>query len=405
MVLPDLNFTPPEGDVHIPEGDHADDDEQANEEMYEQNLYEAALDEVEDAVDEEQDAVEMDEQDQHYNGEEPGGHQALRHRKVLPDHQRYAAYVAMHSLCMKNGGKFDKNDKKDVAVFFQSDIQVMQRIWRLAMKQIADGLEVDVSSKRKGRCGRKPKNIDLSIVPSIPLYQRSTIRSLAWQLGVSPSTLFTRFKAKHIKRISNSLKPLLTEANMLARLQFCLSMIGETKTKKGNPIFKSMYNYVHIDEKWFNLTKKNRKYYLLPEEEEPMRAVTNKQCIGKVMFLTAVARPRFDSAKNVTFSGKIGVWPFVKQLPAQRKSDNRPKGTLETKSIKVTRDVMREFLIDKVLPAIQDAWPAEDAGQTIFVQQDNAKPHILPNDQEFKDAVAKIGMDIQLVQQPDSSTP
>ncbi|KAM0913127.1 hypothetical protein ACQ4PT_012351 [Festuca glaucescens] len=115
-----------------------DDDEQANEEMYEQNLYEAALDEEEDAVDEEQDAVEMDEKDQHYNGEEPGGHQALRHRKVPPDHQRYAAYVAMHSLCMKNGGKFDKNDKKDVAAFFQSDIQVMQRIWRLAMKQIAD---------------------------------------------------------------------------------------------------------------------------------------------------------------------------------------------------------------------------------------------------------------------------
>jgi hypothetical protein len=143
--------------------------------MYEQNLYEAALDEVEDAIDEEQDAVEMDEQDQHYNGEEPGGHQALRRRKVLPDHQKYAAYVAMHSLCMKNGGKFDKNDKKDVAAFFQSDIQVMQRIWRLAMKQIADGLEVDVSSKRKGRCGRKPKNIDMSIVPSIPQNQRLTI--------------------------------------------------------------------------------------------------------------------------------------------------------------------------------------------------------------------------------------
>jgi hypothetical protein len=41
--------------------------------------------------------------------------------------------------------------------------------------------------------------------------------------------------------------------------------------------------------------------------------------------------------------------------------------------------------------------------KTIFVQQDNAKPHILPNDQEFKDVVAKIGMDIQLVQQPTNS--
>jgi hypothetical protein len=72
---------------------------------------------------------------------------------------------------MKNGGKFDMNDETDVAAFFQADIQVMERIWRQAMRQIAEGLEVDVSSK---------KNIDLSIVPSIPLNQRSTIRSLAW---------------------------------------------------------------------------------------------------------------------------------------------------------------------------------------------------------------------------------
>nr|XP_051185546.1 uncharacterized protein LOC127299597 [Lolium perenne] len=121
------------------------------------------------------------------------------------------------------------------------------------------------------------------------------------------------------------------------------------------------------------------------------------------MFLTAVARPRFDSAKNVTFSGKIGVWPFVKEMPAQRKSGNRPKGTLETKNVKVDRDLMREFLIEKVLPAIRAAWPVEDAGQTIFIQQDNAKPHILPNDPAFKEAVANIGMDIRLVQQPANS--
>ena len=93
--------------------------------------------------------------------------------------------------------------------------------------------------------------------------------------------------------------------------------------------------------------------------------------------MTAIARPRWDSEGNVTFSGKIGIWPFVKEVPAQRRSDNRPRGTIETKSIKVDRKVMREFLIEKVLRAIQAVWPESDAGQTIYIQQDNAKPHIL----------------------------
>lgn len=88
----------------------------------------------------------MDEQDQHHNEQ---AQQTKRNYKVLSDQQRYAAYVAMHSLCMKNGGKFDKDDKKNVAAFFDSDIQVMQRIWRLAMRQIDEGLEVDVSSRKK----------------------------------------------------------------------------------------------------------------------------------------------------------------------------------------------------------------------------------------------------------------
>jgi hypothetical protein len=153
--------------------------------------------------------------------------------------------------------------------------------------------------------------------------------------------------------------------------------------------------------------KKDRNYYLLPEEDVTIRAVHNKNCIGKVMFLTAVARTRFDKAKKITFSGKIGIWPFVKEIPAARRSDNRPKGTLELKSIKVNRDIMRQFLIEKVLPAIVEAWPTEDVGQTILIQQDNATPHILPSDREFKEVVAEIavktGLVMKLIQQPSNS--
>uniref|UniRef100_A0A8I6WR01 Transposase n=1 Tax=Hordeum vulgare subsp. vulgare TaxID=112509 RepID=A0A8I6WR01_HORVV len=150
-------------------------------------------------------------------------------------------------------------------------------------------------------------------------------------------------------------------------MKFCLSMLDETTIETPRFKFKSMHNIVHIDEKWFYMTKRNRNYYLLDGEEEPTRTILSSNCIGKIMFLTVVARPRWDSEGNVMFSGKIGIWPFVKEVPAQRKSNNRPRGTIETKSIKVDRKVMREFLIENVLAAIQVVWPESDVGrQSIY---------------------------------------
>ena len=264
-------------------------------------------------------------------------------------------------------------------------------------------MEVDVGNKKKGRCGRKPIDVDLQNIRNIPLNKRSTIRSLAWQLGVNLTTLFRRFQLKQIKRISSRLKPLLRESNKMARIQHCLDNLDKATTGSATPSFTTMENDVHMDEKWFMMTKVDKNYYLLPDEEEPTRAIQNKNCIGKVMLLCAVARPRYDRDGKLTFSGKIGMWPFVKEIPAARRSDNRPRGTLETKSIKVDREVMREFYIDKVLPAIKDVWPKEDAGKTINLIQDNAKPHILPNDQAFAEVAANMGLDIKIIQQPPNS--
>ena len=156
---------------------------------------------------------------------------------------------------MRNGGKFKRNDNKDIAEFFKVDIQMIQRIWKTAMRQLAAGLEVDVSNKKKGRCGRKPIKIDLSIVPTIALNKRSTIRSLAWQLGVCPTTLYTRFTMKLLRRQSNSLKPALKEKNMNERPQFCMSMIDERTRGDVAPKFTTVHNMVPIDEKWFYMTK------------------------------------------------------------------------------------------------------------------------------------------------------
>ena len=99
-------------------------------------------------------------------------------------------------------------------------------------------------------------------------------------------------------------------------------------------------NEIHVDEKWFFLTEKQQKIYLTEGETQgPERHTKHKNHITKVMFLTAVAKPRFDEAGNCTFDGKIGMWPFVKRVAAQRTSNNRVRGTMETKAINVDYEV------------------------------------------------------------------
>lgn len=69
----------------------------------------------------------------------------------------------------------------------------------------------------------------------------------------------------------------------------------------------------------------------------------------------------------------------------------------------VSRETSRAFLITKVIPTIASCWPREDVGKTIWIQQDNALTHILPNDEAFALAVAQVGLDIRIMNQPPNS--
>ncbi|XP_058223067.1 uncharacterized protein LOC131332786 [Rhododendron vialii] len=222
-------------------------------------------------------------------------------------------------------------------------------------------------------------------------------------MEVPKSTLHPRIKEGKIRPHSNALKPYLSDEHKIARLHFCLSML-EPNSLQTQPLFKDMYNYVHIDKKWFYMTKESERYYLLPEEDQPHRTCKNKRFITKVMFLAAVARPRFGANGGEEFSGKIGIFPFTFKEPAKRTSKNRVAGTMETKAIAtVTKDVIRSCLIDKVIPAIQSKWPRSSVGETIYIQQDNARPHIQPSDAQFRDVATKNGFDIRLSFQPPNS--
>ncbi|KAL4590609.1 hypothetical protein LXL04_003546 [Taraxacum kok-saghyz] len=114
-------------------------------------------------------------------------------------------------------------------------------------------------------------------------------------------------------------------------------------------------------------------------------------------------RPRFNASGVEIFSGIIGIYPFTRLEPAKRSSKNRVAGTLETKPIlSVTKEVTRTWLIEKVLPDIRAKWPQSQVGP-IFIQQDNAKPHIDVNDSEFLEAASRDGFDIRLTFQPPNS--
>ena len=88
----------------------------------------------------------------------------------------------------------------------------------------------------------------------------------------------------------------------------------EPSTLPNNPKFKEMKNIIHTDEKWFNVTRKNKTMYMHLDEEDPHRTMQNKNAIHKVMFYSGVTQPRFDAEGRCYFDGKLGLWPFVREV-------------------------------------------------------------------------------------------
>jgi hypothetical protein len=75
------------------------------------------------------------------------------------------------------------------------------------------------------------------------------------------------------------------------------------------------------------------------------------------MFLGVSARPRFHGGVSI-FYGKIVCFPLVSYERAKRSSVNQEAGTWEVKSIAhITREIIREFMIERVVLAIREKWP------------------------------------------------
>ncbi|XP_042011990.1 uncharacterized protein LOC121760375 [Salvia splendens] len=253
----------------------------------------------------------------------------------------------------------------EAADAFEVSRKIVYRVWKAAKELMQRGEPAIMQGKIKGYHHADQLKIDEEKVRNLSTLERASLRKMAVKLNVSKSTLGQWVKHGKLRPHTNAIKPALTNVNKIARA--------------------------------------SDRYYLLPDEDEPYRACKSKRFITKVMFMCAVSRPHFGMDGQPTYDGKVGIFPFTEVMPAQRRSKNRPRGTMETKAVhSVTKEVMRDCLINKIIPAIKarrHVWASKD----IYIQQDNATPYITAMDPEFQAVANSDGFRIQLICQPANS--
>jgi hypothetical protein len=153
------------------------------------------------------------------------------------------------------------------------------------------------SSRRKDKFIHDRDEIKAATL-AIPQHKRPTMRHLSEQLGLPLTTLFYLLKGRVRKRDPGigetifqrrtiKLKPTLTEVKMVHRFMFAadkIKVVPNGGVRGCVPTFDGQYNKVHIDEKWFFLSRDGKKYILVDGEEPPKRTVEHKKYMDKVMF-------------------------------------------------------------------------------------------------------------------------
>ncbi|XP_021740242.1 uncharacterized protein LOC110706604 [Chenopodium quinoa] len=251
-----------------------------------------------------------------------------------------------------------------------------QKMLKFTINQQGGGLVVGPSFHN---CGRKRISIPNDAIRAVAMGNRSCQRDLAAMLNVGKSTIHRLIKRGEVRPHTNALKPKLTPANRLDMIRFILnSIIGDSPGSKR--VYQPMYKTVHIDKKWFTLSKKTHRLYLEKGERGLHRVMQLAKFIPKFMFQGAVAKPCYNAQKEVILDGKIGIFPFAKKELALRCSKYKKKGEMVTKVIDpINKDVSRWMLIEK---------------------QDNAKAHITQDDAVWQEHCEQPRFTFILTHQP-----
>jgi transposase len=157
-------------------------------------------------------------------------------------------------------------------------------------------------------------------------------------INISHGALERHLKLLGSHYITSRALPHLTEAQMMARLKFCVDRI--VISDEGHLIFTPFKNTLWLDEKWFDMFEKSMLQLLLTGSSEFPKRHPDKNALQKVMFVAFLGQP------GSKIDGKYGMWAFTDQQPAQRRSKRREAGTMETKCVSVTADVFYDKCIE-----------------------------------------------------------
>jgi hypothetical protein len=241
-------------------------------------------------------------------------------------------------------------------------------------------------------------------IAQLPYYKRQTMLSISSALSIPNTSVHRMYQQdKIICHHKTFIKPTLTKHNKLTRFLYCFNKIR--KIRDDTLYYDPSYYDVHVDEKWFFITEKQQLTYLVEGEEGPQQSVCNKQHITKVMFLCAVARPRFDEDGACTFDGKIGMWPIITREPPRHYSANRACRTIVTWLLNVTYDVYLDLFVNKVISSIKRRFPRlHYRNLTVNIQHNNAPVHFHDADPTWRDLVESETLwDFRLAEQPANS--
>ena len=189
---------------------------------------------------------------------EDGNESNFKGKKHLTNEERMDIQAELLIASTDNALKHGTMSK--IAKKYDRDRATIKRIWDRHLEDVAKTGKSrgNVSSRMKGRCGRKPldKEEVYKQILLIPHRQRQNLRALSAASGYSPSYL-----AKILKFHHAYVKPRLSDANKLERLEWAMKHVNPVTL-----VVNDMYNIVHIEEKWFYMMRDSSHVWLVPGE-------------------------------------------------------------------------------------------------------------------------------------------
>ena len=228
--------------------------------------------------------------------------------RELTNNERVALMGMM--LGMSQNGKLPKGAFTRLSEKFRCGARTVSRLWDSSPQSRETGMVVmkEVLSKKSER-GRKTgwdRQALKEAVKEVPVMNRQTLRDLEAEVDVPKTTLHRIMQDEGVlKRKKVYLKPKLSDHHKVWRMEYCLA--HEDPQTPG--FFTECLDRVHVDEKWFHMMTDGRCFILTKDEEDPYHHCQHKSYIGKVMFISAVARPR-KLQNGEYWEGKIGIWPI-----------------------------------------------------------------------------------------------